>query len=259
MPERDRVAVRPSQTLETTQGLQQHKTVVNVIVPSQGSNSFGIASLVVGVLSFFVCWIPIAGFIVAGLGFALGCVGFFVGALKEGRGLGFAIAGIVLSGVGLLPSLFFMLLIGGSAASRVQDAKAKAGINQEIANSPLSAVGNADDKPPAFIVGVKQALREWQDNQVVASAKYKNAWIEISGHILQIAELKDGVEVILYEPGKGAFVLQHDHVRCRFARAADVADLKTGQQVSIQGRFLERQSNFGATDLVLESCCITQR
>jgi tRNA_anti-like len=250
LPLDEPVTVRPRQVVDTAYGLQQHKTVVNLTVPAQASNSFGIASLVVGVMSFFVCWIPVAGFIVAGLGLALGFVGFFIGVFKDGRALGFAVGGIVLSGLGLLPSLLFMVLVGGPAVARVQEAQARTERQQQLAE--------AADKSPAFIVSVKQALLDWHDNPVVAGAKYKNVWLQVSGQILHIAELGSGVEVVLYEPDRGDFAFQHDHVRCRFRDAADVVLLKTGQQVSIVGHFLQRQTNFSGQDLVLEVCHVAE-
>ncbi len=81
---------------------------------NQASHSLGIASLVVGVLSFFLCWIPFIGVVVSGLGLFLGAVGLFLATVRRGSGLGYSIAGVGLSGLSLTICLAWTLTLQGT-------------------------------------------------------------------------------------------------------------------------------------------------
>lgn len=68
---------------------------VNVNLPRRGS-SLGIASLILGVVAFAICWIPLLGMLgipLSGLGLLLGIVGTIVAVVRRGSGIGFPIAG----------------------------------------------------------------------------------------------------------------------------------------------------------------------
>lgn len=81
------------------------------LLDTSRSNSFGIASLVVGVLSICLCWVPALGFGLSGLGIALGVLGLVVAAIRGGSGLGYCVAGGCLSGFALAPSLWWVFVI----------------------------------------------------------------------------------------------------------------------------------------------------
>lgn len=85
-------------------------TAVQVnVAPSRVVDSFGIASLVLGIFSFFVCWIPLIGPALAAIGLSLGIVGIVRAATRDGSGLGFSIAGGSVSLMSLAASLVFYL------------------------------------------------------------------------------------------------------------------------------------------------------
>lgn len=68
------------------------------------SNSMGIVSLVVGILALLLCWLPMMnrlGYVIGGLGVALGLLGMLVASQQRGASIGFPIGGLVLSIVGL--------------------------------------------------------------------------------------------------------------------------------------------------------------
>ncbi len=76
---------------------------IKVNVPRRGS-SFGIASMVLGLAAFTVCWIPYFGLVgtpLSALGFLLGIIGILISLTRSGAGMGFAIAGTVVSGMAL--------------------------------------------------------------------------------------------------------------------------------------------------------------
>ena len=82
---------------------------------SSGSNSLGIASLILGALAFSICWIPFLGVFglpLSGLGVILGGIGLFVAIRRSGRGVGFPIAGTALSLLALIVSISVTALLG---------------------------------------------------------------------------------------------------------------------------------------------------
>jgi len=93
--------------------------VVNVALPRRGS-SLGIASLVLGVLAFMICWIPflnLLGVPLSALGLLLGLIGVVVALTRKGSGIGFPIAGIVVCGLALgVAILMTTAIMSGVAA-----------------------------------------------------------------------------------------------------------------------------------------------
>jgi len=96
--------------LPTTRVRRQPAVVVAVNQKSQASNSLGISSLVVGILSFFVCWIPVIGFSLGGLGVVLGGIGLFMAMTRKGSGAGYAIAGTAVSSIAVITGVVFMIM-----------------------------------------------------------------------------------------------------------------------------------------------------
>ncbi len=79
---------------------------VPVSVPNTG-NGMAITSLVLGIVSAAIGWIPVCGLVALGpaiVGIVLGCLG-----LKSARYRGLAIAGIILSIIGIALSLVIFL------------------------------------------------------------------------------------------------------------------------------------------------------
>jgi len=76
---------------------------VTVSIKRKGS-SLGIASIVLGVLAFTICWIPFLGVLgmpLSALGLLLGAIGVLVALLRKGASIGFPIAGVAISGIAL--------------------------------------------------------------------------------------------------------------------------------------------------------------
>ncbi len=80
----------------------------------------GIAALVIGVLSFFICWIPFVGVAVSGLGLLLGLGGLVLAIVRRGSGIGFSIAGSGLSSLSLVICLVWTFALS-SAFKTVDD------------------------------------------------------------------------------------------------------------------------------------------
>jgi len=82
-------------------------TTVHVNVPKQNHNSLGTASVILGVVSLFFCWMPIFGLPLAALGTLLGMIGVLVSVFRGGAGLGMPIAGTAISGLVLVIAGYF--------------------------------------------------------------------------------------------------------------------------------------------------------
>jgi len=87
-------------------------TNIHISRTADYSHSFGITSLIIGIFSFFICWIPIIGLLVSGLGMLLGLGGLFAAALRRGSGMGFSIGGFVLSTTSLVICLIWTKALG---------------------------------------------------------------------------------------------------------------------------------------------------
>jgi hypothetical protein len=156
---------------------------VKVTPPSPISNSLGIASLVLGILSFFVCWIPFIGLSFGGLGLLLGIAGFAVAMSRKGAGVGFAIAGSAVSLVSVAAGLVFATAFASAIATVDRMAnEVKAGSQQEIkAHSrasgprpgvaPVVADAQATPEKIEWADASKQGLRLGDANVSIASVK----------------------------------------------------------------------------------------
>ena len=90
---------------------------------SNVSNSLGIASLILGILSFLICWIPFVGFCLSGLGLLLGIGGLVMALTRKGTGIGYAIAGTAVSALGVLMGVIFLVVLQGMATGLEEVAK----------------------------------------------------------------------------------------------------------------------------------------
>lgn len=154
--------------------------VINVALPRRGS-SLGVASMVLGVLAFLICWIPIVNLIgapLAALGLLLGAVGFLVALTRGGSGIGSPIAGAAICGM----ALFVTITITGAMATgakamserakefkqkmqeeqdriEAEHAQAIERINQEIRAASPTRAGSTRDEPslPETISAPKQS------------------------------------------------------------------------------------------------------
>jgi hypothetical protein len=128
--------------------------VPNTIIvqqPSRAAHSLGIAALVIGVLSFFVCWIPFLGIAVSGLGILLGLGGLVLAVVRRGSGVGFSIAGSGLSALSLVICLVWTFALSG-AFKAVDNAVAKQNLTNQVAVSDPdrdeAAPQDQGDAPP---------------------------------------------------------------------------------------------------------------
>src|SRR5207249_4641219 len=79
-------------------------------------------SMILGILAFLICWIPLVGaigFPLSALGLLLGVPGVVIALCRKGRGIGFPIAGLAISA--LAAWQWYILMLRGCLESRHYD------------------------------------------------------------------------------------------------------------------------------------------
>ena len=78
-----------------------------VQAPQKPTNGVGLAGMIIGILSYILCWVPVLDFLLGMIGIILSGVGL---RRKERYRLnGFAVAGLVLSIIGLVIGIIYMI------------------------------------------------------------------------------------------------------------------------------------------------------
>ncbi len=100
--------------------------------------------MTLGIFSFFVCWIPFIGFGLSGLGLLLGIGGLVMSVTRKGTGIGFAIAGTAVSGIGVLLGIVIIVALQGLAEGLNEVAEQM----ERDLNSPSQQAAPVTDSPP---------------------------------------------------------------------------------------------------------------
>lgn len=129
------VAEKPAARVQTyaprlEQGHQAGAPVMNIATPRRG-NSLGIASIILGVLAFLICWIPLVNIVslpLSGLGLLLGVIGLIVAMTRGGSSIGLPIAGSAVSLLALVVAgVMWLAIVGGTRSiGRMAEAEAEA-------------------------------------------------------------------------------------------------------------------------------------
>jgi len=134
------------------QGHVRGAPVVNVAMPRRG-NSSAVASLVLGIVAFLICWVPLLGLIsvpLSGLGVLLAGVGFLVALTRAGAGIGYALGGGVVSGLALFVTISMTgAIVGGVDALEEARAEASRAIAAAERGEPASTAAGATEPEPA--------------------------------------------------------------------------------------------------------------
>jgi len=107
---------------------------VNVHMPKR-SSSLGIVSLILGVVAFLICWIPLIGVVsipVSALGVLLAAIGLLVALVRRGSGIGWPIGGGAVSGLALAIGIAQVAALGGAAEAIRQSGEHANRTQQEI-------------------------------------------------------------------------------------------------------------------------------
>lgn len=135
-PPLDHARIDTPSTQETKQ-IQQGSSSV--------SDGLGLSSLIVGILSFFVCWVPFVNFGLGGLGFLLGIAGLARALQGRGHGIGYSIAGTAVSSISFLVGILYLTLFAG-AVNSVDKAAGARNSNVETKSNDLTQRETTDSQ-----------------------------------------------------------------------------------------------------------------
>lgn len=111
-------------------------------VPSQkAAQGLGIGSLGVGALAVGMCWLPLVGFSLAGVGLFLGFFGLAMSLTKKGPAIAFPAAGSALGLIAFVPNILFLVLApaAGNAGKATSVAAQSKPAVENVAEAPAPA------------------------------------------------------------------------------------------------------------------------
>jgi len=123
------------------------------------TSSLGVVSLILGVVAFLLCWIPLVGMLsipLSALGLLLAAVGFLVALVRRGSGIGYPIGGGIVSGLALAIGIAQVGAVGsaltGVATAIDESHRQQTRTNQEVVAE--GAVGSAFSAPDEIVTTV---------------------------------------------------------------------------------------------------------
>lgn len=153
-------------------GHAPHAPSINVHLPKRIS-SLGVASLILGVVGFLLCWIPLIGILtipISGLGLVLGGIGLIVALVRSGSGIGYPIAGVGVCGLAFIIGASQVAMLGAAVGAAGEAGRELTSTNQEIVNSSNSPSSESPtpDKPPQKSLDPEQIAGETADDASAA-------------------------------------------------------------------------------------------
>lgn len=193
----------------------------------------GIASLVIGIISTIIGFIPLCNYfalIPAGVGLILGIIDIPLSKKKQ-KSIGFGIAGTVLNAAAIILIIVWTMAIGG-AASKTTDSLTK--LNDTVKD--LKNENTTENIKPEFSLSASALYKEYKKNEVAADNKYKDKIIKISGTVDSIGkDVMKNTYIMLV--GEGV-IEGLNGIQCFFPDKAsgDIAKINKGDNVTIQGK-----------------------
>lgn len=155
------------------------------------------------------------------------------------------IGGGCLSLIGLaVVAIIVFAVIVGIAGSGSDDEGVDTGSDSSTVNPSADAEATDEPKadkpepaaPAAMRVRAGKILKEFDENEAAADAKYKDKTLRVSGVVEKVdTDLFDGEKYII-QVGNGSD-FQFVFVNCNDISASVAAKVKKGTQVSVQGEF----------------------
>lgn len=144
---------------------------VNFRERRQQSNSLGIAAIVLGIVGLLFSWLPMVGLCICAFGALLGFIAVLVSAARRGAGVGFAIAGLLLSVVGGTIGVI-VTTAAGAAVAAIGEAIESAGVpvKQAQPTNGNSSNGTAEQAAPT-------TAEKWEPMNMAIALGDKVVWI----------------------------------------------------------------------------------
>ncbi|MEQ8852905.1 DUF5067 domain-containing protein [Gimesia sp.] len=170
---------------------------MNIKQESRAANSMGIASVILGILAFLLCWIPfvnILAFVLGSISALMAVIGIFLGISRNGSGIGYSIAGGALSAIALFFSAGFFLALFGSVAavSQAVDTANQARERRQAMENAL-VVNDKNQKQqqalPAPMDQPKKPADKWAGKGLTATVG--DVTVEILGTDINQIQFKD--------------------------------------------------------------------
>ncbi len=128
---------------------------------------------------------------------------------------------------------------GGETTDNQELAASESTTQSEPAEQTAAKEEKAEPKaaePKAMKVDAKKILKEFEDNEAAADAKYKGTVIEVTGEIDKVdTEVWDDDQYIVQVNGGGEW--EFLTVNCNDLPSSAVTSLKKGQDVTVRGEF----------------------
>ena len=214
----------------------------------------GILSLIQGIGSLIVSFIPCVGWLGIGggvIGLILGVIGIVV-ANKSGRqGKGLPISGTVVSGMAILIGTAWLLVVAAffrvadKAVEEIQEHQAKIQERQAKQTQVILA-------GPAIAVSATALDKEYDDNVVSADGKYKGKVLEVTGKVVRVAKEQFGRLTVELDAAEG-----NSSVDCEFSESSrdQLVGLAPGQTITIRGMCQGKV----ADSVTLEKCTVAKK
>ena len=174
-------SVRPDASIQPSppQQVQVHRAdgpqIPQITIKTQQtrSNSLGIASLIIAILGFMICWIPFVSIIslpILGVAFLLGLIGLIMAIFRSGYGIGFPIASLTISVIGGVIAMVMGVGLIAGTSSALEEMAAAMEEGEAMTAIPLAASGS-NPEPVAAEAGDAEEREEPEAEDWIPSSQ----------------------------------------------------------------------------------------
>ncbi len=226
----------------------------------------GVASLVLGIISLIIGFVPFCGIIAllpAIIGLILGIIDI-VKKTKSGMKKGQSIAGLILSAIAIVVIIFWAIV-----ASQVEVETNSNFTNEYLENKQAEEQQakeqkqkeeqerkeeEQEEKDSVIKVDYEKLHQEYMDNPIAADAKYKGKILELTGKVDNIDREIAGNPYITFNIG-GEYSLKDVRITFKKSEEEKVTKLKKGEEITIRG---ECRGTLLSTTVSLNDCEIVK-
>jgi hypothetical protein len=206
------IQTAPSQAINYARLADPHQSVHSPVyvaiqgptIQIKGTSGFGIASLVIGILTVMVSWVPILGMfavVIAFIGLGIGVVGILVSSIGRKSGVGIPAAGATICLLAIVLGITMTGALLGALGTAAQQASASyppspSSWTPNTSPAPAGSFPRSLPIPPTEISPQEQslqtqpAIQSHEDSSAEAAAKLKIAMDECLAPLKQSADYK---------------------------------------------------------------------